>query len=347
MKALSVTGVKQLELVELDTPVPGDTEVRVKVAYCGICGSDFPRYFSGGVHAFPQVLGHEFSGVVDAIGSAVTSVAVGDRVAVAPLVPDVKSNYYLEGKPSLCETYSFVGSRQPGALSERVVVPAQNAVPLPDSLSLKEAALVEPLTVAIHGLNRLDIRQGDHVLVFGAGVIGNLAIQVLKARGVFNVTAVDISDFRLGEAKDSGADGIFNSASESIDQLVAKFGKPSVIVETSGNAMVQGQCVDIVAKGGQIVYVGTAHGDVHLPSKSFENILRGELVVTGAWMSYSAPFPGSEWRDAVAMLASGQVKAEPLISKIYTLDDKEQPFLDLTAKGSKLAKILYHVNEDL
>jgi L-iditol 2-dehydrogenase/galactitol-1-phosphate 5-dehydrogenase len=183
--------------------------------------------------------------------------------------------------------------------------------------------------------------------VFGAGVIGNLAIQTLRAHGVTHISAVDIHPGRLGLASRHGASATFNSSSGTVEDFLATEGRPTVVVETSGNSAVQAQCVAIADKDGQVVYIGTAHGDVPLSETTFERILRGELVITGSWMSYSDPFPGSEWATAVTMIDSGSVEVESLISRIYTLEDRAQPFLDLTAPGSTMAKVLYHVNEDL
>ena len=206
MKALVVTDKHKMELQDIPKPEIKPGKVLIKVAYCGICGSDLPRYFEGGVHAFPQVLGHEFSGTVEAIGEGVSTISVGEKVAVAPLVPCGTCENCQKGEPAMCTQYSFIGSREQGAMAEYVVVPEKNCVKVPDTLSLKEAALLEPLTVAIHGIERVRVPAGAEVLVLGAGTIGLLTVLALRAIGVGKIIVVDLNDKKLTLAKKIGAD---------------------------------------------------------------------------------------------------------------------------------------------
>jgi len=309
-----------------------------------------PRYFDGGVHEFPQVLGHEFSGTVERVGRGVESVKVGERVAVAPLVPAPVTDERLAAYPSLRPGYSFIGSRQQGALADFVEAPERNLVKVPASVPLRSAALIEPMTVALHGLNRLRITAADRCLVYGAGVIGNLTVQALRARGVAHVTVSEPDDYRAKLVVESAPAGFvtrIDPLAESVLEAIPADERPTVVVETSGNRGAQSECIEIAANAGQIVYIGTAHGTVELESDRFERILRGELVVTGAWMSYSEPFPGSEWSEAVTLLASGAVDVEPLISKEYTLEDGAQPFLDLVDPQRNVLKALYKIDPSL
>lgn len=337
MHALAVTATKSLDLVDLDIPSPGEGEVLVRVAWCGICGSDIPRYFEGAVHSFPQVLGHEFSGTVVQLGEGVSNVKEGARVAVAPLVPCGDCEYCKQGRPALCTHYSFVGSRQQGALADYVAVPAINVVPIPDHVSLKAAALVEPLTVAIHGVDRANIRTGASALVFGAGVIGLLSAMVLKAKGVSKLTVCDLDPKKLKIAEEIGAQAVLP---EELDSIEA----PEIVIETAGAAATQRSALEVVAKSGQVVYVGTATRDLVLPPATFEKILRGELTVTGSWMSYSAPFPGYEWTTAVDLIASGAVDAERMITGTYRLDDTHAAFDAIRDTSDLRLKLLYEVS---
>lgn len=345
MKALSVTGARQMEVLNTELPQPAAHEVLIRVAYCGICGSDFPRYFDGAVHAFPQVLGHEFSGTVESVGQEVSSASVGDRVVVAPLVPCRTCAECSKGRPALCTQYSFVGSRQQGALAQYVAVPAENVVPIPPELSLRDAALVEPLTVAIHGIDQVPLRTGDRAVVFGAGVIGLLTVMALKARGAGHVVAVDVQQDKLDLARELGADeAVLGSAAE---EYFKQAPAPQLAVETAGHPTTQVDAVRFCAKGGSVVYVGTSTRDVTFPSRAFEQILRKELHLVGSWMSYSAPFPGYEWTAAVQMVAEGAVQVKPLISKVYALEDAAQPFEDVRKAQGTLLKVLYAPGGDL
>lgn len=337
MHALSVTGVRRLDLVELPVPEPGPGEVLIRVAWCGICGSDIPRYFEGGVHSFPQVLGHEFSGEIAALGPGVDGRAVGERVAVAPLVPCGQCRYCQMGRPALCTGYSFIGSRRQGAIADYVLAPARNALPVPDTMALREAALVEPLTVAVHGVERTRVRTGELTMVLGAGVVGLMTVMVLLAKGA-RVLACDIDPAKTAIAARLGA-----TAGTDARALVADEA-PSVVIETAGSPVTQAMALELVAKDGQVAYVGTGHGDLVLGPGTFEKILRGELAVTGSWMSYSAPFPGYEWTAAIGLIASGAVDAASMITGEYELADGARAFDDIRDPDGLRLKLLYRLS---
>ncbi len=344
VKALVVTNKHKLELQDIDKPTVAPQKVLIKVAYCGICGSDLPRYFEGGVHSFPQVLGHEFSGVVEEIGEKVTNIKVGDRVAVAPLVPCGTCENCQKGEPAMCTNYSFIGSREQGAMAEYVVVPEKNCVKVPDSLSLKEAALVEPLTVAIHGIERINISAGADVLVLGAGTIGLLTVLSLRAIGVGKITVVDLNDKKLEVAKTIGADEVVNPTVQTLEDYYKETSLPEAVIETAGSSVTQKQAIEFVSKRGKVVYVGTSTKDVVLDPETFEKILRGELEVTGSWMSYSAPFPGYEWETGLRYMSTKQVDVKPLITGLYRLEDVAEPFDKMVEANSTAIKLLYAIN---
>ncbi|OJG81921.1 chlorophyll synthesis pathway protein BchC [Enterococcus pallens] len=305
-----------------------------------------PRYFEGGVHSFPQVLGHEFSGVVEEIGEKVTNIKVGDRVAVAPLVPCGTCENCQKGEPAMCTNYSFIGSREQGAMAEYVVVPEKNCVKVPDSLSLKEAALVEPLTVAIHGIERINISAGADVLVLGAGTIGLLTVLSLRAIGVGKITVVDLNDKKLEVAKTIGADEVVNPTVQTLEDYYKETSLPEAVIETAGSSVTQKQAIEFVSKRGKVVYVGTSTKDVVLDPETFEKILRGELEVTGSWMSYSAPFPGYEWETGLRYMSTKQVDVKPLITGLYRLEDVAEPFDKMVEANSTAIKLLYAINEE-
>ncbi len=346
VKALVVTDKRKIELQDIPKPKIEAGKVLVKVAYCGICGSDLPRYFEGGVHTFPQVLGHEFSGIVEEIGSDVDNITVGEKVSVAPLIPCGSCDNCQKGEPAMCTQYSFIGSREQGAMAEYVVVPEKNCVRVPDSLSLKEAALLEPLTVAIHGVERVRIPAGVDVLVLGAGTIGLLTVLALRAIGVGKITVVDLNEEKLRVAKRIGADETVNPLNMKLEDYYQKNRLPEVTVETAGSSVTQKQAVEFVAKRGKVVYVGTSTKDVVFDPETFEKILRGELEVTGSWMSYSAPFPGYEWETGLRYMATGKIDVKPLITEVFELEDKAIPFDKMVEKNSAAIKLLYAISEE-
>lgn len=346
MKALVVTDKHKMALQDIPKPEIKPGKVLIKVAYCGICGSDLPRYFEGGVHAFPQVLGHEFSGTVEAMGEGVSTISVGEKIAVAPLVPCGTCENCQKGEPAMCTQYSFIGSREQGAMAEYVVVPEKNCVKVPDTLSLKEAALLEPLTVAIHGIERVRVPAGAEVLVLGAGTIGLLTVLALRAIGVGKITVVDLNAKKLILAKKIGADEVVNPIDVKLEDHYKKNPLPEVAIETAGSSVTQKQAVEFVAKRGKVVYVGTSTRDVVFDPETFEKILRGELEVTGSWMSYSAPFPGYEWETGLRYMSTGEINVKPLITETFKLEDVAVPFDKMIEKSSAAVKLLYAINEE-
>ena len=208
MKAGVVHAKNDIRYEEIQTPEPGKGQVKIKVKYTGICGSDVPRVNGDACHFFPNVLGHEFSGTVAETGEGVTSLKPGDRVAGVPLVPCMKCEDCLRGDYSLCKHYSFIGSREFGSFAEYVVVPEKNAVPFGDDVSFEQGAFFEPATVALHGLNRLDYQGGKTVAVLGGGTIGLFTMQWAKIFGAAKVVVFDITPERLDLAIRLGADAV-------------------------------------------------------------------------------------------------------------------------------------------
>lgn len=342
MKALVVEGIKQFTYKDVPVPVLKDDEALVRVRACGICGSDVPRVLSDGAHGYPIIVGHEFSGQVIAVGKAVRDVTVGTRATVAPLVPCGVCDACAAGHPAMCTHYSFIGSRQDGAMAEYVAVPARNIVPIGDSVTYEQAACIEPLTVALHGVERAgDLRSGTSAVVYGCGTIGMLTMECLKAKGIERVYAIDIDPHKLAMAKSLGAYETLNSAQLDIPAYFKTHGLVDYAFETAGIPFLQAQILELVKKRGTVVYVGTAHGDVTLPGVTFERILRGELNVTGSWMSFSAPFPGTEWTAAAELLAAGKVKVDPLITHRFSLSDGIHAFEILTDRTSQAVKVMY------
>jgi len=345
MKALSVTDVEKLELVDVEKPEPEKGRVLVKVSFTGICGSDIPRYYDGGVHSFPQILGHEFSGIVEEVGENVSKVKAGDKVAVAPLVPCGECEYCQKGEPGMCLNYSFIGSRESGAMAEYVSVPQRSCVLVPETVSLKEAALIEPLTVAIHGVDQVDVHAGARVMVLGSGTIGLLTILTLKAKGAGEIIAVDLNDNKLSIAEECGATTVINPSNVTLEEYFEENENPEIIYETAGNNITQQQAIKFAKKLGKVVFIGTSTKDVNLPPKVFENILRGELEIAGSWMSFSEPFPGYEWRAGIKYMETKQIDVKPLITGVYSLEDKALPFDEMTKKSSNHVKLLYDINK--
>ncbi len=346
MQAIAVTATEQFTDVTLEVPTCGPDDVLVKVAFCGICGSDVPRYFDGAVHNFPQVLGHEFSGTVSAVGDAVTHVSPGDRVAVAPLVPCHDCAHCRAGRPSLCPRYSFIGSRQQGALAEYVLAPGVNVVPVGD-LPLKTAALIEPMTVALHGLDLVPFEPGTPAVVLGGGVIGLMSVIALSARGAGDITVVDVNPWVLEMCRRFGADHTIDGSTQDVASEVARIGAPSIAIETAGAPATVAQSLQVLTKGGRAVYVGTPSASVTFERKQWELVLRKELGLFGSWMSYSAPFPGREWSEAPRLLTEAREDPQTIVTHEFALADVASGFRVMRGSGENRLKVMFKVDDEV
>ena len=344
MKAGVVHAKNDIRYEEIKKPEAGPGKVLIKVKYTGICGSDVPRVNGDACHFVPNVLGHEFSGVVEEIGEGVTTLKPGDRVAGVPLVPCMRCEDCQKGNYSLCRHYSFIGSREFGSFAEYVVVPEKNAVKFGDEVSFEQGAFFEPATVALHGLRRLDFQGGKTVAILGGGTIGMLTMQWAKIFGAKTVVVFDILDERLELGKRLGADETVNSGSpdfmERVRELTGGRGF-DYVYETAGNTVTMKMAFQLAANKAQVCFIGTPTRELTFSVEEWENINRKEFRLTGSWMSYSAPFPGDEWTLAAHYFKTGQLKFDDsFIYKKIPLSKIDAAFEMFKTPGTVKGKIL-------
>ena len=333
MKAAVLHAPADLRVEEVEVPSAlGRNEVLVRVEACGICGSDIGRVMTTGTYSFPTIPGHEFAGIIEKIGDDVTHVQPGDRAAIAPLVPCFNCPECEAGRYSLCDDYSFLGSRTDGAFAEFVRAPAKNVMKVPDDVSLEVAATIEPAAIILHGIHKVDLSLGDAVAVVGCGALGYFALQFAKLSGAQPLIAIDVDESKLELARQVGADICINPMKEDALAAVkrATGGRGVALsIECAGNEPGRNLSVEIAAKQGRVLLYGTAYGDVTLPHGLFEKIVRQELEVIGSWNSYSVPFPGKEWFDIIELLRAGRLIVEPLITHRASLDEAPEIFRKL------------------
>ncbi len=321
MKAGILYKNEDVRYEETETPVPGKGEVLVKVKMTGICGSDVPRVLYNGAHYYPIILGHEFSGQIAQLGEGVEGFKIGDRVSGAPLLPCMKCDDCIKGNYSLCKHYSFIGSREPGSFAEYVKMPAKNAIKFDDSVSFEQGALFEPATVSLHGIKCADYKGGKKVAVVGSGTIGLFTMQWAKIYGAESVTMFDISDDRLKIAKTLGADYTVNTLKEECGE------KFDFVFECAGQPGTTLLSFEIAANKSSVCFIGTPHDNVTFTPRQWENMNRKEFRLTGSWMSYSAPFPGDEWRLTAHFFETGQLKFhESMIFRKFPMKDIAKAF---------------------
>ena len=344
MKAGVVHARNDIRYEDIKKPEIEPGKVIVKVKYTGICGSDVPRVNGDACHYYPNVLGHEFSGVVDEVGEGVTTLKKGDRVAGVPLVPCMKCADCQRGNYSLCKHYSFIGSREFGSFAEYIQVPEKNAVKFSDEVSFEQGALFEPATVALHGLRRVDYKGGKTVAILGGGTIGMMTAQWAKIFGAKSVTVFDIVDERLDLAKRLGADyGVNSGAADFMDQVNEITGGRGFdyVYETAGNTITMKMAFRLAANKAGVCFIGTPTKELSFTVDEWEAINRKEFILTGSWMSYSAPFPGDEWDLTAHYFSTGELKYDDsFIFKKMPLSQIADAFEMFKTPGLVKGKIL-------
>ncbi len=335
MKAAVLYGQKDLRIEEIEKPSINSDEVLIRVKASGVCGSDIPRVLGTASHYFPNVFGHEFSGIVEAAGDLVSHVKVGDKVSVAPLKPCHQCEDCLSGNHALCKKYSFIGSREYGAWAEYVKSPGMNVVKLPDHLDFVEGAFLEPVTVALHGLLLMDFKPLSTVAITGMGTIGLLTLQCAVIMGAREITVFDVDDERLAVARELGATHVINTRTDDIQAQVKAYtnGKGfEMVLETAGVPFTELLCLEIAGNKGSVMFIGTPHQSFTIEPKQFEYMNRKELMVRGSWMSYSAPFPGREWTLGAHYLGTGQIKVDKLIDRKISIEELPAAFAAVEAR---------------
>lgn len=318
MKSVVIHAEGLVRVEERPAPqIQAADDVLVRVVCSGLCGSDIPRIFAQGAHYYPITLGHEFSGYVEACGTEVTNLEVGDAVACVPLLPCFSCPECEKGYYSLCKQYQFVGSRSDGGNAEYIVLKRANLFRLPTELPIEDGAFIEPITVGLHAFHLAQGCAGKNVIIVGAGTIGLLAMQCALALGAKSVAAIDINDEKLALATQLGATQEFNSRTLNADEIVAALSDnrfDQLVLETAGTPQTVALAIDIAGPRAQLALVGTLHHDLHLPATTFGKILRKELTLLGSWMNYSAPWPGEEWQTAARLLSEKKIALDPLIA---------------------------------
>ncbi|MDO5135612.1 MAG: galactitol-1-phosphate 5-dehydrogenase [Eubacteriales bacterium] len=344
MKAAVVTANEDVRYLEVEEPQTGAGQVKIKVRASGICGSDIPRVLHNGVHFYPIVLGHEFSGDVVEVGEGVTKVKVGDRVSGAPLLPCMKCDDCQNGNYSLCRHYSFIGSRQQGSNADYVVIPQANAIPFDPSISYEQGAMFEPSTVALHGLLQNGYQGGRATAVLGGGTIGMFTMQWARIFGAKKVVVFDISQERLELAKRLGADEVIDTRKEGfLEEAMALTGGKGYeyVFETAGQVPTMHMAFSLAANKAHVCFIGTPHEELSFTPAQWENMNRKEFRLTGSWMSYSSPFPGKEWDLTAHYFATGQLKFDPgFIYRTMPLSQAQEAFQLYKTPGLVKGKIL-------
>ena len=312
MKASFLVREGEVEVRNIDLPTLNADEVLVRVASVGVCGSDVHYYQHGKIGPYvveqPMILGHELSGTIEAVGSAVDPNRVGKRVAVEPQRPCKTCEQCKAGRYNLCPNIEFYATPPiDGAFAEFVKIQSEFAFDIPDSVSFDAAALIEPLSVGIWACKRAEVGPGSRVLIAGAGPIGIIMTQTAAYLGAAEVIVTDISEDRRAFAMQHGATKTLDPRVDQVEGL-----EVNAFIDASGVAGAVYQGIKAVGPAGRVILVGMGNDDVNLPVSYIQN---KEIWVSGVFRY------ANTWPTGIEMVASGRVNLDVLVTHRYGLND--------------------------
>lgn len=325
-KAAFMTGINKMEIRDIEMPNPKEGEVIVKLEYVGICGSDVHYLEHGKIGDFVVdgdfILGHECAGTVTQLGENVKNLKVGDRVALEPGITCGQCEFCKTGRYNLCADVEFLATPPyHGCLQNYIAFPENMCFKLPDNVSTKEGALVEPLSVGIHAARQGNVSLGDRVVILGAGCIGLVTLLACKALGASEIIVTDIMPKRLEYARKLGATSVINSAQcdalKEIEALTAGEGA-DVVIETAGSSVTYSQTPYIVKRGGTIVLVGMAADDII--KFNFAKLMGKEAQVKTVFR-YRNIYP-----QAINAISGGLIDVKPIVTHEFDFEDSAKAF---------------------
>lgn len=318
MKAAVYHGPGDLRVEEVPVRKLKDNEVKIQVKYCGICGTDIHIFHGDGGCCDvtpPLVPGHEFSGVVAEVGAGVKAVKVGDRVTGDPNDMCGECYFCKNGMQHFCKNNIGIGTTVDGGFAEYVIMREKQAYKVSDELSFIEAAMAEPISCCLHGIDLCNIKAGDTVLVMGGGPIGMIMMQLAKNAGASKVIMSEPVEEKREQALKLGATKTIDPLHENVEDVLAEYCENvNVVIECVGNVHTQADAVRFAGKGATIMYFGLAAPEESFPIRP-DDIFKKELHITS---SYINPY---SFERAIQILESGTVELESLITNVVPLDD--------------------------
>lgn len=326
MKAILYSDWGKLELVEVPEPKTAPGEVLIRVNHVGICGSEIECVVQRHPRRQPPlIMGHEFAGTIEGLGDGVTGLTVGQKVAVNPIVACWKCRWCRQGRPNLCERRQLLSMNRPGAFAQFVTAPAENCYPLPEGMSTREGAVVEPVANAVHAVRLAHSVLPERVIVFGAGPIGLVCTQVAKALGATFVATVEIVPERIAIAK-KFADAVINPQSEDLLEKVKELTNGQgfdLALDAVGRSITRRLAVQSVHPTGVVVWVGLHEDETTIPGMQ---IIYGEKTVLG-----SSAYTDADFATALQLIATGKVEVNSWVQE-FPFDEGVEVFWKL-ARG--------------
>ncbi len=347
MNALVLHAVGDARFERIPRPQPASGEVLVRIAFCGVCGSDIPRTFVKGTYRFPTVCGHEFSGVIESLGPAVEGYKPGERVVVFPLLWCDSCPACERGDFVQCSDYDYFGSRRDGGFAEYLTAPTRNLVRVPHDVSLEAASMTEPAAVALHAVKRAGgSLVGESVVVFGAGPIGLMTAQWARMMGARQVILFDLVAEKLALAKKLGfalaMDPRDGDPVERVRQLTDGQGA-EVCIEAAGVPITLCQAIDAARVGGRVVILGNPSADVTLAASLISQAMRKELDILGTWnSSFSALGNNDDWRAVLTAVAAGAIDLDALVTHKVSIENSFDAMRMMRDRREFFSKVLIH-----
>jgi 2-desacetyl-2-hydroxyethyl bacteriochlorophyllide A dehydrogenase len=333
MRAAVLEAPHQIEIRQVPTPEPGPRDVLIQVKRAGICGTDIHMYHGKfAPEAMPVVPGHEFSGVVAAVGSEVSDLRVGERVTADINVGCGHCFFCRKNEILLCREMYQLGIHRNGGFADYVVVPARLVILIPDEMSFALAALTEPLSCCVRSSTQSRLRAAESVLVIGAGPIGNLHVQLARVSGAAPIIVADLNTQRLQMAKDSGADVLVEDQ-EKLEATVMRYtgGRGAdLVIESVGSPALYERAMALVRPGGRIAAFGVAAPEARATYMPFAVVLR-EIGMKGTVAS-----SGDDYYNALTLLQYGRIKTDYLTSEVRPLEELKRSIEELVQQPSVL-----------
>lgn len=335
MRAVVFMGREDVRVLERDEPEPGMEEVLVRVAYCGICGSDVTAYKTGN-YVEGLVIGHELSGVVEKVGEGVEHLRPGDRVVVNSAIPCGKCSYCLSGRQSLCDDLELIGITRDGGMADYLSAPGWLVYKIPENMSLLHAALVEPLANVLHAFRLSSFKAGDNILIQGAGPIGVLLLEVLKDAGARKIIVSEVSTGRRRLAEELGA-VVVDPNKENLYAVVERntggMGV-QVIYDAAGVPETLKSNYTLVEKGGEIMVIGITEEPVEA---DFFTAVVNEITVKGSYLGFG------EFQRAIDLITRGKIHADKIITSIIDLEEVVDGGFKKLVKPEEECKVIVRI----
>jgi len=340
MRAAVFFGRHDLRVMDVPTPQCGPNDVRIKVMYCGVCGTDHHIYNGdGGAVPVPEktIIGHEYSGIVDVVGSDVTAYKPGDRVSADPNEWCGECYFCLSGKAHFCTNMKGYGTTYPGGFAEYLRIPGKQVYHLPESLDLQTGSQSETTSCCVNGIDLCNINAGSNVLILGAGPIGLMMLQLARSCGAGKIIVSELIGPKRALALKLGADLAVDPVNENLaDILKREFPNTDCVIEAAGTKGTQAAAIDLAGKTGTVMLFGLVAPDTTITVKPFE-VFNRELKITSSFIN---PYT---FGRAINMLAQRRVVMEDIISDIVPLEDINRVFSDPYFRSR--GKVLIRMND--